>query len=136
MEGFYIDIAPIYYSFHNAISSIHYLDQIKTKDDFNHKLKEIIENGCEGIIPCYDFVYHNDKKIIPHVIKMEDGLGEGFNKLRFEYNSPVRLDKHTNKSTTFFKGKRYSVDNITPTNIDLINKRYEKDFEYFDYTMK
>lgn len=121
---------------YNPHTFIKYASQIKTKEDFNQKLKELIKNDDEGMVPCYDFIYHNDKKVIPHVIKMEDGLNDGFNKLMFEYNCPVRLEKHANKSTTFFKGEKYGVGDINPANIDLINKRYEKDFEYFGYTMK
>jgi hypothetical protein len=121
--------------FYNLISLQGYIKQIKTKEDFNNKLKELIKQNNEGMVPCYDFVYHNDKKVIPHVIKMEDGLNEGFDKLMFEYNCPVRLNNtHVNKAPS--KEKKWDVNDINPANIDLINKRYEKDFEYFGYTMK
>ena len=121
--------------FYNLISSQSYLEQIKTKDDFNKKIKELIELNDLGMSPCYDFIYHNDKKIIPHVIRMEDGLNEEFDKLMFDYNCPVRLNNiHVNKSPV--KGKKWCVDDIDPVNIGMINKRYEKDFEYFGYTMK
>lgn len=121
--------------FYNIISRQSYFEYTKTKNDFNKNIKELIELNDWGMSPCYDFVYHNNKKVIPHVIRMEDGLNEGFDKLMFDYNCPVRLNNtHSNKTPT--KEKKWGVDDINPANIDLINKRYEKDFEYFGYTMK
>lgn len=121
--------------FGNIISRQSYFEQIKTKYDFNKKIKELIELNDIGMSPCYDFVYHNNKKIVPHVIRMEDGLNKEFDKLMFDYNCPVRLNNtHINKSSV--GEKKWCVDDIYTSNIDLINKRYEKDFEYFGYAMK
>lgn len=100
----------------------------KTKDEFN----KIINSYIHTEYPCYDFVYHKGKQVIPHVIKMEDGLTEQFNKLMAEQNCVVRMEIHTNKGI----GKKYGVDDIDPANIELINNKFEKDFEHFGYTMK
>lgn len=99
-----------------------------TQDEFNKLINKYIHTE----VPCYDFVYYKNKKIIPHVIKIEDGLTEQFNKLMAEQNCVARMETHTNKGIE----KKYGVGDINPVNIELINNKFEKDFEYFGYMMK
>lgn len=104
-------------------------------EDFNNIIRErIIYNMSYETYPLYDFVYHKDKKIVPHVLKLEN-LTEDFNRLMFDYNSDIRMEKTYNKNGSYYKGKKYGVEDISLGNIKLINEKYKKDFIYFDYEM-
>ena len=85
-------------------------------------------------IPCYDYVYHKGKKVVPHVLKLEN-LTDEFNQLMFEYNSDIRMDKHTNKGSTFIDVDKFGVEDISEENIKLINDIFANDFLYFNYEM-
>lgn len=106
---------------------------LNTVEEFNERIKDIILN-LDNCIPCYDYVYYKGKKVVPHVLKLEN-LTDEFNQLMFEYNSDIRMDKHTNKSSTFIDVKKFDIEDISEENIKLINERFANDFIYFDYDM-
>lgn len=108
-------------------------NKINDKDEFNSRMKTHILNKNYSD-PCYDFIYHKNKKVVPHVLKLEN-LTEEFNKLMFDYNSKIRMETTTNKSSDFNLGKRFGVKDINEENIKLINEKYHNDFYYFDYDM-
>lgn len=95
---------------------------------FNDLIKEKIQLQ----IPLYDFVYYQGKKVVPHVLKLENLTSE-FNQLMFDYNSEVRMEKHTNKSSDLVKTKRFGVQDISKENILLINEKFKQDFIHFNY---
>lgn len=98
--------------------------------EFNEYLKIRIEK--EFLL--YDFVYHNNKKVIPHVLKQEN-LTEEFNKLMFDYNSQIRMNKIYNKSNSYYSYPKFGVEDINKENLKSINTKFEKDFVYFGYEM-
>lgn len=106
---------------------------VSTVDEFNERIKHIVLN-CDICIPCYDYVYHKGKKVVPHVLKLEN-LTDEFNQLMFEYNSDIRMDKHTNKGSTFIDVDKFGVEDISKENIKLINDIFANDFLYFNYEM-
>ena len=100
------------------------------KDMFNRLLSDKIDRQ----ITNYDFVYYNGKKVVPHVLKLEN-LTEDFNKLMFDYNCGVRMDKKINTGSNLNPLKRFGVEDISIENIKLINEKYKNDFMYFGYEM-
>jgi len=99
-------------------------------DKFNELIKYLITTNHTY----YDYIYHNNNKVIPHVLKLEN-LNTDFNKLMFDYNCDIRISKKRNSSDNYYFGKKYGVEDISLENIKLINEKYKKDFIYFDYEM-
>jgi|688.fasta_scaffold102134_1 hypothetical protein len=99
-----------------------------TKDEFNVWVSESIIKSDT----MYDFVYYKDKKVIPHVIKLEN-LKEEFDNLMFNYNTKIRINKSANIGSHYYSEKRFGLEDISKENIDWINKKFEKDFIYFNY---
>lgn len=106
---------------------------IKDKINFNEVIKRII-NTRPDAKPCYDFVYYKDKKVVPHVLRLEN-LTDEFNQLMFEYNSDIRMENHSNKSSDFGIKKQFGIEDISKKNLMLINQTYFNDFHYFGYEM-
>ena len=114
------------------------LPKMETKEEFNTAFYEVLSKY-EHPYPQYYFVYDEEgNKVISHVIKLEDGLETQFNKLMKEYNCPIRMSPNYKINTKVdVDGEvKFGVDDLSPENISYINTRYEKDFEYFGYTMK
>jgi len=101
-----------------------------TIEEFNHYLNLRINN--ENLV--YDFVYYEGKKIVPHVLKLEN-LTYEFNKLMFDYHCDVKMQGKNNSTDSYFKNKKFTIEHINSENLKLINKKFEKDFKYFDYEM-
>jgi len=99
-------------------------------DTFNHHLKNRIKKE----YTLYDFVYHNGKKVVPHVLKQEN-LTNDFNKLMFDYNCDARMEKKHNSSDNYTKTKKFTIEHINKENMNLLNTKFRLDFEYFDYNM-
>lgn len=99
-------------------------------DEFNFHLKTRI--NYENTL--YDFVYYNDKKVIPHVLKQEN-LTTEFNKLMFDYRCDIKMERKHNTTDTYNNFHKFTKEHINKENLSLINKRFKKDFEYFDYEM-
>lgn len=110
---------------HNKIENSNF-----SKDDFNR----IIKIKINRLVPVYDFVYYNNKKVVPHVLKVEN-LNEEFNKLMFDYNCDIRMEKRSNIGSSFNNFDKFGIYDISPENIDLIHDKFENDFLYFDYEM-
>jgi len=71
----------------------------------------------------------NDPNIKIHILKFEN-LDEDFNSLMKTYDLDLRLTKDLNKNE-----KSFTVKDLSPDNIKLINNIYKKDFEKFNYEM-
>lgn len=105
-----------------------------SKEDFNNYLiRKITRRSSAPPSPrgqhytpqhCYT---HDNAKI--SVLKFEN-LEEEFKSLMEKYELPVSLDSHINSSS-----KMFFVSDINQKLRDLINKIYEKDFEYFNYDL-
>lgn len=96
--------------------------------DFN----DIIRTRLDTEKPTYEYVYYNNKKVIPHVLKMEN-LTQEFNKLMSDYNNNIRMSNISNSSSYYYDYKKFGVEDINKNLIKDINSRYRLDFEYFDY---
>lgn len=96
--------------------------------DFN----DIIKENISTTIPVYEYVYYNDKKIIPHVLKLEN-LTNDFNKLMFDYNNNIRMNNVSNSSSYYYEGEKFRVSDINKNLLKDINNKFKLDFEYFDY---
>jgi hypothetical protein len=71
----------------------------------------------------------NDPSIKIHILRFEN-LEEEFNSLMKTYNLDLKLSKDLNKNEKIF-----TVKDLSPDNIKLINNIYKKDFEKFNYPM-
>jgi len=99
------------------------------KYEFNRHLS----NSISQEYPIYDFVYYKEKKVIPHVLRMEDGLTKQFNKLMKDYNLDIIMTKHTNKGDVYYPYEKFGVEDISNENLKKINEKFYNDFEYFEY---
>jgi len=105
-----------------------------TKEELNKWIiNSITDNEIKSktlhLIPQHYYLYDKDNNIIiNHVLHFENIKTE-FDNLMKQYNSPMRLNVHTNKS----KGKRYTIDDLTDETKKVIIKYYKKDFELFGY---
>jgi len=81
----------------------------------------------------YKYV-HPEKKI--HIIKFEN-LAEEFNNLMIEYNiEGIELEKINTCEENISNGRKLSTSDFSKDLVHLINKVYQKDFEYFNYTTR
>lgn len=96
--------------------------------DFN----DIIRSRLSTEYPTYEYVYYKNKKVIPHVLKLENLTNE-FNKLMLDYNNNIRMSNISNSSSYYYENKKYGVEDINKNLIKDINNTYKLDFEYFDY---
>jgi len=98
------------------------------------KFNEILRYNINDYHTYYDYIYHKDKKVIPHVLKLEN-LNNEFNQLMSDYNCEIRMDKKKNLSGKFYSDIKYGVEHISKENLKLINEKFKKDFHYFNYDM-
>lgn len=134
----YNKLVSQFYCPHRKRSNIYSNPKIETKEEFNTAFYEIFSNSVHPF-PQYDFVYDEEgNKVIPHVLRLEDGLEAQFNKLMKEHNCSIRMSPNhkVNVKADVDGEVKFGVDDLSPENISYINTRYEKDFEYFGYTMK
>lgn len=121
ISGVYCPYPRIKYQVHNKELN---------KEEFN----KILEQNIINYHTYYDYVYYKGKKVIPHVLKLEN-LNQEFDQLMFDYNCEIRMGKKRNLSGKFYSDKKYGREDISDENIKLINYKFEKDFEYFGYDM-
>jgi hypothetical protein len=122
-----------------CISEIYWWYQIILKEQKDMSLDELNNNICHYIkdhkdvlyghwIPQYKYIYDNTGvKLVDHVLKFED-LPNNFNQLMVKYNLKIKLDRVINKSN-----KAYSVKDLYPETLKLIETYYLVDFEKFGY---
>lgn len=77
--------------------------------------------------PQTNYVYHNDKPLIKHVLRYED-LPHAFDKLMSEYGLPLKLEQHLAKGS-----REFGFADMYPSTKDLIRKYYHQDFVNFGY---
>jgi len=123
--------------YNRLISDVYCPYNLHTTNKFDKELSpiefnEMLDDKIKNLEPVYNYVYHNEKKVIPHVLKLEN-LTYEFNKLMFEYNSPIRMNNISNKSNDFYEFKKLGIENIDKSLMRDINKKYKKDFIYFGY---
>jgi len=90
-------------------------------DPFNH--------GLSHWIPQHEFVYSDGKKIVDHILRIEN-LDSELHDLLSSYGVENRMTIHSNKSD---KEKRFGISDLYPETLQLFNETYSKDFEYFEY---
>ena len=66
-----------------------------------------------------------------HVLRFEN-LTSDFNQLMIQYQYPIRLKTHLNHGKR--SHKKFGLKDLSPQNIDLIRRVYQKDFEIFNYS--
>jgi hypothetical protein len=126
--------------FLRAVSSyFYYLSYCNNPINFNIFLKNIQEKK----INCPNAVYHSRKQFmtehISDVIKIEN-MELDINKINHKYNitlEPCKYDIHKweNNMSKIPKEYHMSYENIADHySIDLINKIYKKDIEFFNYS--
>jgi hypothetical protein len=101
-----------------------------TKEEFNNYLiGRIIHYNQIGnhYTPQY---YYTDNEIPISVLRFEN-LNSEFNMLMKKYKLPVVINSHKNKTSKIFNSS-----DINQKLRDIINKTYEKDFEYFNYDIE
>lgn len=95
----------------------------------NREVKEVIQHYGH-YIPQYIYLqssYINKNNI--HILKLEN-LKDDFENLMKKYNlDHVKIDLHDNKSVE----KKYTINDFSIELINLINKVYHNDFEFFNY---
>jgi hypothetical protein len=106
--------------------------------DMNRYLQEHLHDGEHedgAFIPQYDFCYRNDELVVDHILRFER-LKEDFDhlmcyyKVRREDHSFLSLERHSNNGR---QDSTLSVSDMTRETLDLINRLYHNDFEYFSY---
>ena len=100
---------------------------IRDENEFNNALVGCINK--KHLFPQKDFVYIENEKVTDHVLRLEN-LNAEFKNLMENKNLPLQINIKANESIKIF-----NVEDISRKNLDLINKRYEKDFELFGYEM-
>ena len=101
-----------------------------TKEEFNNYLiGKIIHHDRNGnhYTPQY---YYTDNNIPISVLKFEN-LNSEFNMLMKKYKLPVVINSHRNTNPKIF-----NITDINQKLRNVINKTYEKDFEYFNYDLE
>ena len=81
-------------------------------------------------VPLHEFVYSRGKKVITHVLKLEELEGE-FPKLMERYNLPVKLEHANSRKDASALGAK----DLSKAAIERINEWARLDLEYFGYKM-
>ena len=97
-------------------------------DEFNDWIETLLrKNTVVSGLPQYLYLPVN------HVLRFES-LQNDFTKMIRMYNKNIdTLLPHSNKSK--FTQKKFTMDDLYKKTIEIINKKYKKDFELFDYDM-
>ena len=122
------------YDFHRRLRSF------KTKEDFNNYLEFKIKNRNiinRSVFSPQNGHYIEQYRFLPppglkcHVLRFEN-LTSDFNQLMVQYQYPIRLKTHFNHGKR--SHKKFGLKDLSPQNIDLIRRVYQKDFEIFNYS--
>jgi hypothetical protein len=112
----------------------YFKNTVNSKEELNNKVWNSFKTNLykEGMAPCYDYITHGNKQVIPHILRYEDGLKKSFDNLMKENNCIVRLTNDKALETNY---KKYTpkVSDLDHHNISYINSIYEKDFKSFNY---
>lgn len=111
-------------------------ERIETKEQFNEKLRGLVLNiHMDHFYPQSPYTHKGGKQIIDHILKFEN-LEEEFNNLMVEYGYDMRLDRHVNPAKPDWVnliGEKYTISDLEPKTINVINHAYHDDFINFNY---
>jgi hypothetical protein len=122
-----------------AISEYHYLYKLgkiphilaNNRIYFNNKLSRLIrkyKTDDNHMLAQSEFVFDNNNyQMVKHVLKYES-LQHDFDTLMSEYHLDIKLKSNINISPKIF-----TIDDLFPSTIKLINEVYHDDFVNFDY---
>lgn len=102
-------------------------ENIYTMNDFIYNA--VKEHTIDHFYPQFWYVYDNNEKQIVNNVLHYETLDDDFQKCMDKYNLPVKLE---NKYNVF--NKRFTIYDLSPETINIINQVYHKDFEYFGYS--
>ena len=101
----------------------------QTVEEFNEEIiKNIKSNENIHYRRQYDYVYKNDEKKVKWILKFEN-LKEEIEGLLSNYGFNTNFDIKSNKS----QEKKFTISDIYPETLKLINDAYKLDFEKFNY---
>ena len=107
--------------------------------EFNFCFKSFLLNSFKKnyinsrIIKQTDFVFKNKKKIINHVLKMEN-LEDDFNNLMKKFD--ININIKNRKINVSNQKKKFNINNIRTELLYIFNNYYKDDFSNFGYNMK
>lgn len=91
------------------------------------KLLDSKKNFQGHFIEQYHYIFDENKKYT-HIILKYENLQNEFNSMVYNFGLNIKLEEHLNKSN-----KILSIQSFNKNTIDLIQKKYEKDFLLFNY---
>lgn len=101
-----------------------------SKEKFNKWIQtKLSEKGNDHFLPQYIYIYSKGMKIVKHILYFEK-LKKDFNKLMKKYNINCILNQKDNRARDI---KKFQVKDFDKKTIKMINKKYSKDFKYFNY---
>lgn len=107
-----------------------YCSKLDTEDDFNNYIFEQVSKAYDPsffhFFPQYLYTHYNHKCFVDHILYFEN-IETEFNDLMNLYNIDI---KYAYKEKICHK---FTINNISTKNIDLINNIYHYDFVYFNY---
>ena len=80
-------------------------------------------------VPQYDYVFEHRRRIIKHVLRFENLVDE-FHALMKLYDLPLRLPRRKLRPS---HSKMIDANNLTRTNLELIERLYQDDFREWGY---
>lgn len=104
-----------------------------TRVNTSSKINATLHSGEFRIIPEGGIMTEQYKYMIPgvHILHFEN-LEAEFNALMVQYGLPARMNKHLNKS---INQNNITLKDFDAASIEFIQKRYQKDFEMFGYSL-
>ena len=107
-----------------------YCNKLNTQEDLNNYIFEQVSKAEDPFFfhffPQYRYTHHNNKCLVDYILKYEN-IEIEFNNLMNLYNIDI---KYINNGNTSHK---FTINDISRGNMDLINDVYHYDFVYFNY---
>jgi hypothetical protein len=116
-----------YFCPHNKLIEIPTVENLNNFVQYKINLLDNKKNFQGHFIQQYHYVFDQNKKYTNIILKYEN-LVNDFNSMSKNFNLNFKLKEYLNKSK-----KQLSIDSFNNKTINLIQKKYEYDFLYFDY---